>query len=123
MEDDIVMNNMALWRSSAIVFDISSYDMNQREIVRYGFAVYPLTKQFQGRTYFTSGVHILPIYSGPVPRKLTDILSRNTNVDPSALLQKMREDGEIDYAGPGFIVVKAVDSQRHAHFLRGLDEI
>ena len=44
MEDDIVMNNMALWRSSAIVFDISAYEMNSREISRYGFAVYPLTK-------------------------------------------------------------------------------
>lgn len=32
MEEDIVMNNMALWRSSAIIFDISSYDMETREI-------------------------------------------------------------------------------------------
>jgi len=46
MEDDIVMNNMALWRSSAIVFDISAYDIGTRELVRYGFALYPLTKQF-----------------------------------------------------------------------------
>mmetsp|Transcript_27927 Transcript_27927/g.37295 ORF Transcript_27927/g.37295 Transcript_27927/m.37295 type:complete len:240 (-) Transcript_27927:87-806(-) len=30
MEDDIVMNNMALWRSSAIIFDISSYDIISR---------------------------------------------------------------------------------------------
>ena len=58
-----------------------------------------------------------------MPHKLTDILARNTNVDPQALLQKMREDGEINYAGPGYIVVKACDSQRHAHFLRGLDEV
>lgn len=123
MEDDIVMNNMALWRSSVIVFDISSYDIDTREISRYGFSIIPLTKQFQGRTYFSSGVHILPIYRGAVPRKLTDILSRNTNVDPNNLLQKMRDEGEIRYAGPGYIVVKAVDSQRHAHFLRGLDEV
>jgi len=27
MEDDIVMNNLALWHSSAIIFDISSYDI------------------------------------------------------------------------------------------------
>jgi len=35
----------------------------------------------------------------------------------------MREDNEIQYAGNGYIVVKAVDSQRHGHFLRGLDEL
>lgn len=57
-----------------------------------------------------------------MPRKLTDILSRNTNVDPIALLQKMREDGEIEYAGSSYAVIKAVDSQRHAHFLRTLSE-
>lgn len=66
---------------------------------------------------------MLPIYRGAVPRKLTDILSRNTNVDPNALLQKMREDNEIQYAGTAYAVVKAVDSQRHAHYLRSLAEI
>ena len=35
----------------------------------------------------------------------------------------MREDQEINYAGNSFVVVKAVDSQRHAHFLRSLSEI
>lgn len=95
MEDDIVMNNIALWRSSAIIFDISSYDMVTEQMVRYGFAMCPLTKLFQQRTYFGSGVFVLPLYSGAVPRKLTDILSRNTNVDPLALLNKMREDGEV----------------------------
>lgn len=110
MEDDIVMNNIALWRSSAIIIDISSYDVNSGEMKRYGFAVYPLVKQFQTRNYFVSGVHVLPVYKGPVPRKLTDILARNTNVDPSALLQKMREDQEISYAGSAYVVVKAVDS-------------
>ena len=36
----------------------------------------------------------------------------------------MREDGEIQYAANNsFVVVKAVDSQRHAHYLRNLSEI
>ena len=77
---------------------------------------------FQTRNYFVSGVQILPVYRGPVPRKLTDILSRNTNVDPVALINKMREDQEITYAGNASVVAKAVDSQRHAHFLRSLSE-
>ena len=70
-----------------------------------------------------SGVNILPVYAGAVPRKLTDTLSRNTNVDPIALLARMRDDQEISYAGNAFVVVKAVDSQRHAHYLRSLEEI
>ena len=92
MEDDIVMNNIALWRSSAIIFDIASYSVHTRKMESYGFAVFPLVKQFQTRIYFASGVHLIPVYKGPVPKKLTEILSRNTNVDPLALLQKMRED-------------------------------
>ena len=44
MEDDIVMNNIALWRSSAIIFDISSYSVQTSKLERYGFAVYPLIK-------------------------------------------------------------------------------
>ena len=35
----------------------------------------------------------------------------------------MREDNEIQYAGTAYAVVKAVDSQRHAHYLRSLAEI
>lgn len=27
LEDDIAMNNVALWKSSAILFDLSSYDI------------------------------------------------------------------------------------------------
>jgi len=27
LEDDIVMNNVSLWRSSAVLFDIGSYDI------------------------------------------------------------------------------------------------
>ena len=123
MEDDIVMNNITLWHSSAIIFDISSYSIQGGQIARYGFAVYPLIKMFQTRNYFVSGVQVLPVYRGPVPRKLTDILSRNTNVDPTALLQKMREDNEIQYDGTSYAVVKAVDSQRHAHYLRSLAEV
>ena len=92
MEDDIVMNNISLWRSSVIIFDITSYSIKTRKMERYGFAVFPLIKQFQTRNYFVSGVQILPVFRGPVPRKLTDILARNTNVDPMALIQKMRED-------------------------------
>ena len=110
MEDDIVMNNIALWRSSAIIFDISYYSLTDRNMQRYGFAVYPLTRQFQGRNYCMSGVNILPVYAGAVPRKLTDTLSRSTNVDPIALLARMRDDQEISYAGNAFVVVKAVDS-------------
>ena len=123
MEDDVVMNNISLWKSSAIIFDLSCYDLSTKKMERYGFSVYPLIKQFQNRNYFASGVHILPVYKGIVPRKLTEILARNTNVEPNALLQKMREDKEIEYAEQAFIVVKAVDSQRHAHFLRGLNEL
>ena len=124
MEDDIVMNNIALWRSSAIIVDISCFDIATQKMERFGFSVYPLIKQFQTRSYFMSGVQILPVYRGPVPRKLTDILSRNTNVDPLALLQKMREDQEISYVeSRAYVVAKAVDSQRHAHFLRSLAEI
>ena len=62
------------------------------------------------------------MYRGAVPRKLTDTLSRNTNVDPLALLQKMREDQEIVYAGSAYIVAKAVDTQRNAHYLKNLSE-
>ena len=86
MEDDIVMNNIALWKSSAIIFDISSYSLSTKQMERYGFAVYPLIKSFQTREYFCSGLELLPVYRGPVPRKLTDILSRNTNVEPLKLL-------------------------------------
>ena len=110
MEDDLVMNNIALWHSSAIIFDIASYSIQSGQMERYGFAIYPLIKMFQTRNYFVSGVQVLPIYRGPVPRKLTDVLSRNTNVDPQSLLQKMREDNEIQYAGTGYAVVKAVDN-------------
>ena len=46
MEDDIVMNNISLWRSSVIIFDVSSYDIQTKKMERYGFAVYPLIKQF-----------------------------------------------------------------------------
>lgn len=123
MEDDIVMNNISLWKSSAIVFDISSFSISTKKMERFGFAVYPLIKQFQNRNYFVSDVQILPIYLGAVPAKLVQILARNTNVEPVALLQKMREDKEITYAGSSYVVVKAVDSQRHAHFLRSLSEI
>ena len=123
MEDDIVMNNIALWQSSCIILDISSYSIQTGQMERYGFAVYPLIKSFQTRHYFVSGVQVLPVYRGAVPRKLTDILSRNTNVEPMNLLSKMREDNEIQYAGSAYAVVKAVDSQRHAHYLRSLAEI
>ena len=117
------MNNIALWRSSAIIFDITGYSIDSKQVERYGFAVYPLIKLFQTREYFSSGLEILPVYRGAVPRKLTDILARNTNVAPKELLKKMREDGEIQYAGTAHIVVKAVDSQRHAHFLKSLQEM
>ena len=90
---------------------------------RYGFAVYPLIKLFQTREYFISGLEVLPVYRGTVPQKLIDILARNTNVAPKALLQKMKEDGELEYAGAAHIVVKAVDNQRHAHFLKSLQEM
>ena len=39
-----------------------------------------------------------------------------------ALLQKMREDQEIVYAGSAYIVAKAVDTQRNAHYLKNLSE-
>lgn len=117
------MNNISLWKSSAIIFDISSFSITTKKMERFGFAVYPLIKQFQNRNYFVSDVQILPIYRGRVPPKLTQILSRSTNVEPISLLQKMREDQEITYAGNAYCVVKAVDSQRHAHFLRSLSEI
>ena len=80
MEDDIVMNNIALWKSSAIIFDISCYSLDSKQLERYGFAVYPLIKVFQTREYFCSGLELLPVYKGPVPRKLTEILASNTNV-------------------------------------------
>ena len=46
MEDDIVMNNLALWTSSAIIFDISSMTIATGAMERYGFAIYPLVKSF-----------------------------------------------------------------------------
>ena len=86
MEDDLVMNNIALWHSSAIIFDTAACSIQTGQMERYGFAIYPLIKMFQTRNYFVSGVQLLPIYRGAVPRKLTDVLSRNTNVDPQSLL-------------------------------------
>ena len=99
LEDDIVMNNIALWQSSSIIFDISSFSIDTQQMERFGFAVYPLIKLFQTREYFISGLEVLPVYRGAVPQKLIDILARNTNVAPKALLQKMKEDGELEYAG------------------------
>lgn len=80
------MNNISLWKSSAIIFDISSFSITTKKMERFGFAVYPLIKQFQNRNYFVSDVQILPIYRGRVPPKLTQILSRSTNVEPISLL-------------------------------------
>lgn len=56
MEDDIVMNNIALWQSSSILFDIASYSIQTGQMERFGFAIYPLIKMFQTRNYFVSGV-------------------------------------------------------------------
>lgn len=118
------MNNISLSRSSCIIFDISCFSVATQKLDRFGFAVYPLIKLFQEREYFCSGLEILPVYRGLVPRKLIETLVSSTNIAPMALIEKMREDGEIQYApGSASIIVKAVDSQRHSHFLKNLQEI
>ena len=123
MEDDIVLNGLEIYKSSSLIIDINTFDIKTKNVVHFGFAVYPLAKDFQNRIYFLSGVMQLPVYKGPVPRELTDTLCQNLNVDPSALLQKMHKEGKIEYHGSAQAIVKAVDNQRHAHFLKPLPEL
>ena len=55
-EDDIVLNGLEVYKSSCILLDINTYDIQKKEIKHYGFAVYPLAEAFQNRIYFLSGV-------------------------------------------------------------------
>ena len=120
---------MALFRSSTMVLEIRTLSLNgpegqaalqnvragrvdSSELTEYGFTVYPMTKIFQNRVYFSSGVHKLPIYKGAAPLKLTEILSKNTSIDPTALLQKMREDGDLTLLDSDYLMIKAYDSVR-----------
>ena len=75
-----------MYKSSCILLDINTYDIQKKEIKHYGFAVYPLSEAFQNRIYFLSGVSQLVVYKGAVPAELTDTLCNNPNLDPLALL-------------------------------------
>ena len=95
MEDDIVLNGLEIYKSSCVIIDINTFDIKTKQIQHYGFAVYPLAKDFQNRIYFVSGVQQLVVYKGPVPAELATTLCQNLNVDPSALLQALVKDGKI----------------------------
>ena len=86
MEDDIVLNGLEVFKSSVILLDINTFDIQTKKINHYGFAVYPLAKDFQNRIYFLSGVSQLVVYKGAVPAELTDTLNNNPNIDPLLLL-------------------------------------
>ena len=56
LEDDIVMNNLALLKSSCILIDVLEFDLKTQKYESFGFALYPLIRLFQSRSYFVSGV-------------------------------------------------------------------
>ena len=119
------MNNLALIRSSCILVDIAEYDLETKKYTQFGFALYPLVRLFQGRIYFVSGVQICPIYKPNTVsvKKLSQLLIQNPNVDAMALVRKLVESKEISQAENAFAVIKAVDNQRHGHFLQSLKDL
>ena len=46
MEDDLVMNNLGLIKSSCIILDINEFDLAENKFKPYGFAIYSLTRMF-----------------------------------------------------------------------------
>lgn len=70
-EESKHITDIALQRSSVIIFDIKAYDLKKEKICNFGFSVLPLANKLNDQLYLSSGCYRLPLFKGgPVPRKL-----------------------------------------------------
>jgi hypothetical protein len=65
-----------------------------------------------------SGYFNLPVYKGPVSKRLLARLETEQETDSKKIIAELLKQGDISYMGTVQVVAKAVDSQRSGHFMK-----
>ena len=50
-EENICVQNLQLNRTAVIIIELYKYDMREKTVEQYGFAIYPLLEFWEGRPY------------------------------------------------------------------------
>lgn len=82
-----------------LIYDIKVFDLRTRSTSHYGYAVFPLIVGFQARNYMMSGFYSLPVFKGPVSKKLLQRVMTEPTVEAKKIIADLIKTGDMSYMG------------------------
>ena len=97
-------------RSSILIYDIKAFDLRTRTTTHFGYAVFPLIVTFQSRLYLVSGLYLLPVYKGPVSKKLLQRVMNEPDTESRKIISELLKAGDMSIMGGTQLIAKVVDA-------------